>query len=350
MTIVEHKDKLKYPPFVWAKDIKVSIGDEEFEISGVLPVGEMQTEHAPDALRAYRQAINRYGGTKRQGTNSPHVQFANADNVQKLAAFLRCFGPILISSARSEERPVRPSGPLDFEITETVVFARQNRAELVREQQVYRCALVLVSELQRAKQSEIATIQKCISLIVGNVSEWPSQWERERRLRVSGLGFANEPHWKFTDTNLDHLELYKWSATRKPSGDSLKDLFSMRDPVHNGHLVICELINAFAPIVYPWGHSPVEAPSWDLAGGIRPILYYMLRREYLSGQGVTLCRNSECRSIFEIERSGQEFCSDGCSRLQRQREYWSARGKKLRTARLARRRNNSDSRKVRKEK
>ncbi len=178
----------------------MSVEDEEFEISGVLPVGEEETYQAADALRAYRQAINRYGGTKRQGKNSPHVQFANADDMQKLAAFLRLFGPVVISSARTEERPIRPPGQIDFETTETVVFARQNRAELVREQQVYRCALVLVAELQRAKECEVATVQKCISTIVGHVSQWPSQWERERRLRVSGLGFAHEPHWEFTDS------------------------------------------------------------------------------------------------------------------------------------------------------
>lgn len=350
MTIVEHNKDRNYPPFVWAKDIQVRVVDEEFEISGVLPVGGEQAYKAPDALRAYRQAISRYGGTKRQGKNSPHVQFANADTVQKLTAFLRHYGPVLISSAREEERPVRPSGPFDFGITETVVFARQNRAELVREQLVYRSALVLVSEVQRAKECEVATVQKCISTIVGNVSEWPSQWERERRLRVSGLGFAHEPHWKFTDKNLEHLERWMWSATREPSGDALRDLFSMRNPVYDGHLVISELINAFALLVYPWGDSPVEAPSWDLAGGIRPILYYMLRREYLSGRGLSLCRNSDCRSIFEIERSGQEFCSEECSRMQRQREYWSARGKKLRKARLACRSSNNDGRKAHKEK
>ncbi|MCU1300241.1 MAG: hypothetical protein JWQ87_525 [Candidatus Sulfotelmatobacter sp.] len=351
MPIVEHKTRSIYPPFVWAKNIQVDMGNEEFEISGVRLFVEDEASYAADALRAYRQAITRYGGAKRQGKNSPHVQFANADNLQKQTAFLRHYGPVVISSAREEERPVRSSGPFDFQLTEPVIVARQNLAELERERLVYRSALVLISELQRAKESDIATVRKCISTIVSNVSEWPSQWERERGLRVGGLGFAKDPQWKFSNENLRHLELWLWHSMRERSGDPLKDAFSMPNPVHDGHLVTSELVNAFAPHVYPWGDSPVEAPSWDLAGGIRPILYYMLRREYLSGGGISLCRNSDCRSIFEIERSRQEFCSEECSRLQRQREYWSARGKKLRKTRLGRRRRRrTDARKGRKEK
>ncbi len=296
----------KYPSFVWAKDIKVNVGSQEIEVSGVIPILEEERDAAPDPLRAYRQAISRYAGAKRQGKNSPHVQFANADNLQKQTAFLKHYGPVVISSARTEERPISSSDPFDFQLTETVVTARQSLVELRKEQLVYRSAAVLISELPSAKKADVATLRDCISTIVANVSEWPSQWERERRLRAGGLGFAMEPLWRFSDENLRHLEIWMWNAMRERSGDPFKDGFGI-NPVHDGHNVICELINAFAPLVYPWGDSPVEAPSWDLSGGIRPILYYMLRREYLTGGGISLCRNSDCRSIFEIERSRQEF-------------------------------------------
>jgi hypothetical protein len=81
-------------------------------------------------------------------------------------------------------------------------------------------------------------------------------------------------------------------------------------------------------------NTPVEAPGWDLTcSGIRPVLYYILRREYLHASGIGICRNIECRDLFDIQRSGQEFCGDACSRLQRQREYWQRAGKKLRKRR-----------------
>lgn len=341
MMIVEHNSTSKYPIFVWAKDIQVSVIGEELEISGVIPVLEEKRSAAHDPLGEYRQAISRYAGAKRQGRNSPHIQFANADNFQKQIAFIRHYGPVLVSSARSEERAIRSQSPFDFGLNETVIVARQDTTELAREQLVYRSALALISELQRGKEADIAMLRKCISLIVRNVSEWPSQWERERRLRANGLGYAHEPQWKFAEENLQHLELWRWQAMRERSGDPLKDAFMPPDPIRNGHLVICDLLNSFTPVVYPWGDAPVEAPHWDIAPGIRPILYYMMRREYLSAGGMGICRNSDCRAIFEIERSGQEFCSEECSRLQRQREYWRIRGKKLRKRRLAQRNSTS---------
>jgi hypothetical protein len=140
-----------------------------------------------------------------------------------------------------------------------------------------------------------------------------------------------------------------WAAERAPSGDPLRDAFGMWDPVYCGHLVTCQLLNAFTPVVYPWGNSPVEAPAWDIRGGIRPLLYYMLRKEYLGAGGIGICRNSDCRAIFELERSGQAFCGEVCSRLQRQREYWSVRGQELRKRRERESRRRSGGNKKQKE-
>ena len=106
------------------------------------------------------------------------------------------------------------------------------------------------------------------------------------------------------------------------------------DPSGAGHHGICERVNSFPAQVYTWGNIPTEGPHWDLAGGVRPVLYYILRREYLSATGIGVCRNTQCRELFEIERAGQEFCGDVCSRHQRQREYWTKRGRKLRKHRL----------------
>jgi hypothetical protein len=349
MTIVERDQEHKYPPFVWAKSIQVKVVREEIEISGVVPVGDQDYSRANDPLRAYRQAMARYSGAKRQGKNSPHVEFANADTVQKQILFLRRYGPVLVGSMRKEERAVRSEGPFDFELTETVMFASQNAAELLREHLIYRSAWVLVSELHSGDEPNVATIRKCISTIVSNVSEWPAQWERERRLRASGLGYADEPHWTFSKQDLEQMEHWMWNAEREPSGDPLRDLFAGPRPPHCGHLVICQLLNAFKPLVYPWGDTPVEAPDWEIQAGIRPVLYYMLRREYLRAGGIGICRNSDCRHIFEIERSGQEFCGEECSRLQRQRDYWSIRGKKLRERRIKERDHSSSRTKRRKE-
>ena len=331
MTFVEHKFKRDYPSFVWGKDICVNVRSDELEVSAVIPVLHEDRAAAPDALRAYRQAV-RLGAEKRQGKNSPHIKFANADDDQKLISFVHKFGPVVVSSLRSEERPIPSKGPFDFQASETVLIAHQNLAELREERHVYHAALILMAELQ-LKKPNIQTIQDCIVEIVDRVHGWPKQWERERRLRENGLGYAPQPEWSFKEDNLRHLEMFSWQALRQSSGDPLRDAFMGMKPIDAGHYVLCELVNAFSPRVYPWGRAPVEAPPWDLTGGIRPVLYYILRREYLQAGGIGICRNTECRSLFEIERFGQEFCGDVCSRRQRQRDYWQKVGKKLRQRR-----------------
>ena len=329
MTFVEHRIERDYPSFLWGNDIAVNVLPSELEVTAVVPILTEDQETFHDPFLSYRQAIGRFGAEKRQGKNSPHIQFANADNDQKLITFVRRFGPVVASSCRTEERAVHPEDPLDFRTSKTVLIASQDLVELKNERLAFRAALALVSELQRGEELQIPTIRACITEIVDKVSDWPRQWERERRLRETGPG-SPQPHWSFTQERLRHLQMFMYSAGREPSGDRLTDVLSGLNPVYDGHLVICEIVNAFTPLVYPWGTVPVEAPHWDLTGGIRPVLYHILRREYLQAGGVAVCRNIECREVFEIERSGQEFCSEQCSRHQRQREYWQRRGKKLR--------------------
>ncbi len=333
MAFVEHNLKRNYPPLAWGKDIIVKVGPDELEISAVIPVLQEDWDASPDALRAYRKAVSRYGGPKRQGKSSPHIQFANADSDQKLIKFVQQFGPVVARSVHTEEREISAGDPFDFRTTQTVLIARQDLGELRSDRTVYRSALALVSELQRGKRSDIATIRGCVLDIVESVSEWPRQWQRERQLRASGQGYAVEPAWLFRQDNLQHLQTWSYYVSRERSGDALKDAFSGPDPIRAGHHVVCELVNTFSPHVYAWGNTPVEAPDWDLTCGIRPVLYYILRREYLQASGIGICRNTECRDVFEIERSGQEFCGDACSRLQRQREYWQKVGKTLRQRR-----------------
>lgn len=330
MTIVEHGEIGKYPPFVWARDIRVIATDNELLVSGIEIVSDEDIRNAPDLLRAYRHAISRYGGAKRQGKNAPHIQFANANDFQELSAFVGHYGPVSVSEFSKTECKKKSIGPFEFDLTETVTVAHQSLRELERECLAYRSALMLVSELHRGKLADVMRIRDCVSSIANIVSDWPTQCERERRLRAKGLGFIGSPNWNFTKENVDQVNYWTWQANRERSGDRLKDALMFRDPVTSGHHVVCELLNAFPPLVYSWGEFPVEAPHWDIAAGIRPLLYYLLRREYLGNSGIAICRNSDCRKVFEIERAGQEFCDQDCSRLQRQREYWASRGKKLR--------------------
>src|SRR6266568_6118600 len=104
MAFVEHTLERQYPPLVWGKEIIVKVDSDELEVSAVVPVLEEDWDASPDALRAYRKAVSRYGGLKRQGKNSPHIEFANADSDEKLVRFVQRFGPVIVRSVYKEER------------------------------------------------------------------------------------------------------------------------------------------------------------------------------------------------------------------------------------------------------
>jgi hypothetical protein len=352
MVFVEQRLRKTYPNLVWAKDISVEVCGDELEVTGTVVLLEEEALAAPDLFREYRGAVSRYGGKKRQGKNSPHIQFANAGSDEELIEFVQRFGPVIISSLRKEERSIPDVtdviGALhsDYSVDRTILVARQVFADLRSEQRVYRAALSLVSELQRTMHVDTDRIGENVSEIAANISKWPEQWERERKLGADGFGFGTEPAWLFRQPNLERFKQYRYYATRAKTDDPMIKALVM-DPITAGHYSICELVNAFSSHLYPWGKTPIEAPHWDLTSGIRPVLYYVLKREYLlNARGIGICRNTDCRQLFEIERFGQEFCGEECSRLQRQRAYWKKRGKSLRKRRTKTR--NSAGRKLKK--
>jgi hypothetical protein len=164
--------------------------------------------------------------------------------------------------------------------------------------------------------------QTRIREIADHVRHWPQQWERERAQRKSEHG--SEPLWK-------------------PSTESLKGISSLSSaqpvgllrPTLDGRIVICELLNSFRSTVFP---NPLEMHS-SIKYGIRPLLYSILRRQFLAPRDFAACANTQCRNFFNIEREGQQFCSTECSLHERQRAYWRKRGKQLRRKRLKRLRN-----------
>ena len=326
--------KREYPHFAWGIGIVAKRCDESLIVSGARPLGLENEQLVPDAFRDYRMALKGFGA-KRYGKNSPHIQFANANTDQKLIKFVQQFGPVVARSSRTEQRAGRSNDPSDHRTSHTTVVADQDLQELRNEREIYRCALVLVSELKRSNGTYISSIRSCIAAIANRTTAWPNQWKREQRLRSNGQGFAPEPPWFFNEESVRRIETLEFYAAQEPSEELGHISVLSGNPVVCGHFVICELVNAFRPVVYLWGDNPVEAPERDLTGGIRPILYYILRREYLHA-GVGVCRNAQCLEVFDIERAGQEFCSDSCSRLQRQREYWQERGKKIRQRRIKR--------------
>ena len=272
-----------------------------------------------DIFEAYRKVPKEWSAG-RTGKRSPHIQFANADTDEKLVAFVEQFGPVVASSVSETRR-----SPGDVRI----LSADQNWEELRNERLLYRSALILLTELERGEKADVSVLWRCMSDIRDKVSCWPVQWSREQKLRE----FNKEPHitWEF---GREASRRVKLAAERRLSLGERIGGNLVRPVVRSGHDVICELLNAFRPWVYRWEDKPTEAPHRDLRYGIRPILYSILRMEYLRPGSLAICANAQCLDAFVIDRAGQRFCSKKCSRHQRQGEYWALRGKRMRKRRL----------------
>lgn len=272
-----------------------------------------------DLYRQYQVARKDWSNVAR-GKSSPHIRFANADKDEKLIAFVRDFGPVVASSV-SYQTPF-PEPPLL-----PILIATQGMNELRNERVLYRAALDLVLVLAEPAKAHLSVIRECLSDISDNVRDWPRQWKRESKNHDSIC-------WKFGQVSVKEIDECR-ARVATTAADPV-DLIGKRymagiepDPIGNGRHVLCELLNAFHSRVFP---SPVAFHS-GIRYGIRPLLYSILRQEFLYPRDVAGCKNTQCREFFEIERGGQQYCNDICSRKQRQREYWAEKGKLKRTER-----------------
>jgi hypothetical protein len=290
-------------------------------VLGGFPLGTWEGPSS-DLLAEYRKAPKNWS-KEDSGKDSPHIRFANANTDERLIAFVEQYGPV-IACDLYEDKPGYGSR----------LGAMQDMEELRQEQILYSAAVTLVSLLSNTEEPDEGLILDCISQIVKCVKDWPRQWERERKLR--GGNWELDPEWRFGRHNLEIAESYESAVRWKPQNgkrDVLRIFGVYGDPVDEGHNLMCELVNAFRLRAYRWGNKTVEGPNPDLRYGVRPLLYYLLRRVYLSKNSIAICANERCREVFEIEREGQRFCDATCSQHQRQREYWATIGKEKRQER-----------------
>ena len=270
-----------------------------------------------DLMRQYSESRkNRSIGKQRTGKDSPHIRFANADSDDELIEFIRSFGPVVCTTSimrASMDPKSSPKGTGD-EPVGLLLKARQNFQELRNEQKIYRAALSLIVQLAKEEiYYDREDAKKQIAEIARGVKKWPHQWQREKK------GRDKDPLWRIREKSIQRIVRL---ARSKPA--------PLLAPQLDARIVLCEILNVFPLLAFP---NPLEMHSY-IRFGIRPLLYNVLRREFLQPRDTGACANTHCREFFEIERKGQRFCDEVCSRQQRQREYWKTAGKTLRRKRL----------------
>jgi hypothetical protein len=285
----------------------------ELEITAAMP-SYTTSDHPCDLVRHYEIARkNRAIGKQRTGKDSPHILFANSDSDEQLIAFVHSFGPVVAKNWDWFAAPPRPWSIGDPP-PQTLMRAQQNLQELRSEQRIYAAAFGLVTQL--AKQDiefDFDLGNHRIKEIAKGIRNWSKQWDREKKER------GKNPLWRVQRDSIQRIVAL---------AESGRDL--LLPPQVDARIVLSELVNVFPLIAFP---NPSEMHSY-IRFGIRPLLYSILRREFLQPRDVGVCANTQCRAFFEVERAGQLFCDDQCSRTQRQRNYWQVRGKKVRKERL----------------
>jgi hypothetical protein len=316
-------------PLRWGEDLSVARIQNQLIVIGTMVLLPHQQGQSKDIWERYRAFPRNWSADR--ALQSPHIEFANADTDDKLVSFVERFGPVVASSYTESMQDIA---------------AHQDMSELRDEQVIYSSALRLLSELQRQDEPNQDHIMKYVRDIVAKLRSWPDQWKRESGLRTPEY---TDPQWNFQPTSFDRIENFFLSAEvayNRPApatpmeADMQAWINPASDPVRVGQYVLCELINAFPAKIQPMDQRrAVEWPEPDLSYGIRPLLYLILRRTWLVGS-VGICANGKCRRLFEIDR--MPYCSDECSRHERQRRYWnekgSARRQKLKRQRKAQKR------------
>src|SRR5579859_2197645 len=308
---------------VWATEIAVKAERDALTITGKQVFTDSDVESGDDLFLAYLRS--RQSTNKRDRNRSPHIEFVNSQNDEDLIGFVNRFGPV---SASQVDLVHSNKGTGSDEPTgRSLIKAIQKLDVLRREHAIYRACLRLLGELSRGeKNANLAVIRECTSSLALGVFQWLQDWEAERAARLQKK--QGSPAWNFETANYREIRHSEAIAASEPFA------LAGHDPFRAGHEVLCGILNAFPPRLEFLLDRPVETMAYGAAlYGVRPLLYLILRDEYLTNIGMQVCANSACGRLFVVERLHQRFCDETCSRRFRQKQYWIDKGSNLRAQR-----------------
>lgn len=303
-----------YPPLIWAANIAVVDGPGGLAVIGKPAVLAEETQRS--AFDVWHQYLH-----PTRGLEPTHMMFANAKQGDALRKFVERFGPVVAES---------------YGEGDDTIVATQSWSDLKTEQAVYHAAW----ELREAFwSSSPQRLRDLVKIILDGVTKWPEQHAREVLLRANqGMGV---PGWRFDDNNLTWLRGKVAELTAlcgSPKGDKLLQFMKAPHKASEvAQLVLSELVNAYPVKLSLWGSVVAELPASDMLFGVRPALYAMLRREFISDTGVRFCKDETCGRLFTVTHGRQQYCPDrDCEQHHRQRKYWALKGSAKRRQRVAR--------------
>jgi hypothetical protein len=337
----------------WADLIQIEDAGKYIQLAGA-NTNKMQSEGLLARYAAYLKPVPIPAPTDDEVSRMPHLCFANASERDELLRFVRKFGPVVADDPDEPCTTVVEAGDtkrskttIEAPVVTTWVGAIQRWDELQREQSLFQSLLLLIQAVKSGDADELRGSLALFEDVLSGTFAWIEQHSRESLQRERNGRSPIDWNWSRTQQEIlaNLLNCAASVLKEDPKVDGLSMLLACGDPFYNVHRALCEVLNAFPPVIQylltkqkdrkgEYIPLPVEIPRSDLTFGIRPVLYFMLRTDYLRGWDLRMCRRQGCGVWFRPTGKVPHHCTPQCARKHRQGQYWNSKGSNKRRARI----------------
>jgi hypothetical protein len=333
------------PP--WAGRIKVDKQDACLLVTGVgtsfqpMP-NDGNVEWDRDLLRGFDAGRRK---SREEARMAPHLLFAEATTTQKQLDFTKKFGPFLATKISWGAEP-------------DILIAHQERRILVIEQKLFSQILELIRSLRKLKEwsnFEPKAVQEYndypLSILRGDLSALEKDLllrqnanfdtfllkrgkfqrdlleeienVREMVITIQELidSYPQDIVWDLEGDLVGVPKPFSWGESVSLGSFCSEERLS-RDLSSNvvmlANLMLCRAFSQIPLTLHYAGGVVLELPA-ATPYGIRGVLYYMLRVEYLYQREIKICTRPTCGFYFVQDRSDMVYCSKSCKNRDSQR-------------------------------
>ena len=325
----------------WARRIEVIQGDTELKVYGwetwFQPLEREFFAESKDLLDGFDNGRKLRRDDSRE---APHFLFAGAKTLAKSVEFVRAYGPVLASRVENPEQPdlseCVESGE-DSTVPDVVAYQKLSVLEI--EQRLFSFVFDLVMAVNKLRDWGKLAVQaekKYTAPLPGGPQVWIPETRSflenrelasdEDRLKIKEIGTLLVEIQGLIDSYPNDV---LWESDDPFTWDNPISSFCSRDHIDKDYslnnyrwanYLLCHIFNLFPPRLDQVNGIVHEMPKLK-PSGIRPILYYMLRLEYLSPRELRLCARPGCGGYFAPDRRDATYCSDSCQNIDKQRRF-----------------------------
>jgi hypothetical protein len=308
------------PPVYWADEIDVLASADGLSVGGQKLFPASASSKDRDPVSVYAHAIN---GTRAGDQNkAAHLVFTSCTTNEALTAFVKKYGPVV---ADAESIVIR-APTHEARGARTVLSGTQRWEVLRREQGTFSAALELLGQLRSDKPEPQALFMTARDLVLGT-SFWIDLYEKESAKR-SNNPWQDRPSWSWSEKQQGQAQ--RLLTALRPDGARKSE----ERLIVEASALLCHVLDAFPVRLTQLDGIPLEMPSEDVSFGIFPVLYFLLRCDYLWDAKLARCAWKDCKRWFRVGSHDSQCCSEEHSLKHRQWVYYhEGKGKQKRQSR-----------------